>query len=472
MQHLQWVKVPVGYMDDPRMVYLTAQKNGTFLFTFWFYLRDLAAKINDGGRIGVTPRLPIAISTFAARFHKKPAVIEQALHVLLQLELLQRTADGLLYVTMWEDMQGGGSRREATRARVARWRQRQREARNAACPKEAEETAAAETTATDVAGAMPDVMPAAAETTATDVVPADSDVMSAAAETTATDVAGAVPDVMPAAAETTATNVAGAVPDVMPAATETTVTNAAGAVPDVMSAAAETTATAVAPADSDVMSAATETTATAVAHADSDVMSAATETTATAVAHADSDVMPAATDTTSSAEFDPVPDVMPATEATATDLFGSAPAEGTPATAAPDAAAAAATGDDVTEERIIIDEDGYEVILLPPKPQRTLPQVPTGADGRPVYGDLVRSLRTESPARDTLTVYTQAFGSPNDADRRELARLGDRYGDATLQTAIGRAQRYGIGNLRYIAKIAANMRGLSYGPTGTQSKCL
>ncbi|KXB93793.1 phage replisome organizer protein, partial [Veillonellaceae bacterium DNF00751] len=130
MQHLQWVKVPVGYMDDPRMVYLTAQKNGTFLFTFWFYLRDLAAKINDGGRIGVTPRLPIAISTFAARFHKKPAVIEQALHVLLQLELLQRTADGLLYVTMWEDMQGGGSRREATRARVARWRQRQREARN------------------------------------------------------------------------------------------------------------------------------------------------------------------------------------------------------------------------------------------------------------------------------------------------------------------------------------------------------
>ena len=416
MQHLQWVKVPVGYMDDPRMVYLTAQKNGTFLFTFWFYLRDLAAKINDGGRIGVTPRLPIAISTFAARFHKKPAVIEQALQILLQLELLQRTADGLLYVTMWEDMQGGGSRREATRARVARWRQRQREARNAACPEEAEGTAAVETTATAVA-------------------PADSDVMSAAAETTVTDVVGPVPDVMPAAAETTATAVAHADSDVMSAAAETTVTDVAGAVPDVMPAAAETTAT-------------------AVAHADSDVMSAVTETTVTDVAGAVPDVMPAAAETA------------------ATDLFGSAPTEGTPATAAPDAAAAAATGDEVTEERIIIDEDGYEVILLPPKPKRTLPQVPTGADGRPVYGDLVRSLRTESPARDTLTVYTQAFGSPNDADRRELARLGDRYGDATLQTAIGRAQRYGIGNLRYIAKIAANMRGLSYGPTGTQSKCL
>ena len=413
MQHLQWVKVPVGYMDDPRMVYLTAQKNGTFLFTFWFYLRDLAAKINDGGRIGVTPRLPIAISTFAARFHKKPAVIEQALHVLLQLELLQRTADGLLYVTMWEDMQGGGSRREATRARVARWRQRQREARNAAaCPEEAEGTAA-ETTVTAVAHAVPDVMPEAAEMTATAVAPAGS--------------------------------------DVMPAAAETTVTAVAPADSDVMSATTETTATDVVPADSDVMSAAAEMTATAVAPAGSDVMSAAAETTATAVAPADSDVMSAVTETT------------------VTDLFGSAPAEGTPATAAPDAAAAAATGDDVTEERIIIDEDGYEVILLPPKPKRTLPQVPTGADGRPVYGDLVRSLRTESPARDTLTVYTQAFGSPNDADRRELARLGDRYGDATLQTAIGRAQRYGIGNLRYIAKIAANIRGLSYGPTGTAS---
>ena len=432
MQHLQWVKVPVGYMDDPRMVYLTAQKNGTFLFTFWFYLRDLAAKINDGGRIGVTPRLPIAISTFAARFHKKPAVIEQALHVLLQLELLQRTADGLLYVTMWEDMQGGGSRREATRARVARWRQRQREARNAACPEEAEGTAAVETTATAVAHADSDVMSAAAETTVTYVAHAGSDVMPAAAETTATDVAHVVPDVMSAAAETTATDVAHVVPDVMPAAAETSVTAVAHAVPDVMPEAAEMTATAVAPADSDVMSAAAETTATDVAGA--------------------------------------VPDVMPAAaETAATDLFGSAPAEGTPATAAPDAAAAAATGDDVTEERIIIDEDGYEVILLPPKPQRTLPQVPTGADGRPVYGDLVRSLRTASPARDTLTVYTQAFGSPNDADRRELARLGDRYGDATLQTAIGRAQRYGIGNLRYIAKIAANIRGLSYGPTGTAS---
>ena len=434
MQHLQWVKVPVGYMDDPRMVYLTAQKNGTFLFTFWFYLRDLAAKINDGGRIGVTPRLPIAISTFAARFHKKPAVIEQALHVLLQLELLQRTADGLLYVTMWEDMQGGGSRREATRARVARWRQRQREARNAACPEEAEETAAAETTATTVAHAVPDVMPAATETTATAVAPAGSDVMPA---------------------------------------TEATATDVAPAGSDVMSAATETTATAVAPAGSDVMAAATETTATDVVPADSDVMSAAAETTATDVAPADSDVMSAVTETTVTDVAGAVPDVMPAAaETAATDLFGSAPTEGTPATAAPDAAAAAATGDEVTEERIIIDEDGYEVILLPPKPKRTLPQVPTGADGRPVYGDLVRSLRTESPARDTLTVYTQAFGSPNDADRRELARLGDRYGDATLQTAIGRAQRYGIGNLRYIAKIAANMRGLSYGPTGTQSKCL
>ncbi|EFD93626.1 phage replisome organizer N-terminal domain protein, partial [Megasphaera lornae] len=200
MQHLQWVKVPVGYMDDPRMVYLTAQKNGTFLFTFWFYLRDLAAKINDGGRIGVTPRLPIAISTFAARFHKKPAVIEQALHVLLQLELLQRTADGLLYVTMWEDMQGGGSRREATRARVARWRQRQREARNAAaCPEEAEGTAA-ETTVTAVAHAVPDVM-SAAETTATAVAAAVPNVMPVAAETTVTDVAPAGSDVMPAAAE-------------------------------------------------------------------------------------------------------------------------------------------------------------------------------------------------------------------------------------------------------------------------------
>ena len=448
MQHLQWVKVPVGYMDDPRMVYLTAQKNGTFLFTFWFYLRDLAAKINDGGRIGVTPRLPIAISTFAARFHKKPAVIEQALHVLLQLELLQRTADGLLYVTMWEDMQGGGSRREATRTRVARWRQRQREARNAACPEEAEETAA-EATVTDVAPAGSDVMPAATETTATDVAGAVPDVMSAA-ETTATAVAAAVPNVMPVATETTVTDVAPAGSDVMPAAAETTVTNAAGPVPDVMSA-AETTATAVAAAVPNVMPEVTETTATAVANADSDVMSAATETTVTDVAGAVPDVMAAAAETA------------------ATDLFGSAPAEGTPATAAPDAAAAAATGDDVTEERIIIDEDGYEVILLPPKPQRTLPQVPTGADGRPVYGDLVRSLRTESPARDTLTVYTQAFGSPNDADRRELARLGDRYGDATLQTAIGRAQRYGIGNLRYIAKIAANIRGLSYGPTGTAS---
>ena len=242
MQHLQWVKVPVGYMDDPRMVYLTAQKNGTFLFTFWFYLRDLAAKINDGGRIGVTPRLPIAISTFAARFHKKPAVIEQALHVLLQLELLQRTADGLLYVTMWEDMQGGGSRREATRARVARWRQRQREARNTACPEEAEGTAA-ETTVTAVAHAVPDVMPEAAEMTVTAVAPADSDVMSATTETTATDVVPADSDVMSAAAETTATDVAHADSDVMSAVTETTVTDVAGAVPDVMPAAAETAAT-------------------------------------------------------------------------------------------------------------------------------------------------------------------------------------------------------------------------------------
>lgn len=119
MQRLQWLKIDIGIMDDPRMMYMLEQKRGAELFTFWIYLRALAGKVNDHGRISVTGSVPVAMKTFAMRLRKKTAFIMEALALFESLELISRDENGVITLLVWDEIQGVTvSKRDVSRSRV------------------------------------------------------------------------------------------------------------------------------------------------------------------------------------------------------------------------------------------------------------------------------------------------------------------------------------------------------------------
>lgn len=119
MQRLQWLKIDIGIMDDPRMMYMLEQKRGAELFTFWIYLRALAGKVNDHGRISVTGSVPVAMKTFAMRLRKKTAFIMEALALFESLELISRDENGVITLLVWDEIQGVTvSKRDVSRSRA------------------------------------------------------------------------------------------------------------------------------------------------------------------------------------------------------------------------------------------------------------------------------------------------------------------------------------------------------------------
>lgn len=119
MQRLQWLKIDIGIMDDPRMMYMLEQKRGAELFTFWIYLRALAGKVNDHGRISVTGSVPVAMKTFAMRLRKKTAFIMEALALFESLELISRDENGVITLLVWDEIQGMTvSKRDVSRSRA------------------------------------------------------------------------------------------------------------------------------------------------------------------------------------------------------------------------------------------------------------------------------------------------------------------------------------------------------------------
>lgn len=130
MKHLFWLKTKVGLFQDPRMMYLLNQPNGDTYFVLWFFLKDLAGSLNDNGLIYVSANEPMTPSLIAKAIHRRKALVEKALDVLEQIDLIQRDETGIIQLLIWEDIQDyqkDEQRRRQTRQRVARCRARKKE---------------------------------------------------------------------------------------------------------------------------------------------------------------------------------------------------------------------------------------------------------------------------------------------------------------------------------------------------------
>lgn len=130
MKQLQWMKINVGLYSDPRMVRMLRQPHGELYHLVLFVLRDFAGAINRNGQVYITTQEPLTAKDLAHYLHRRVATMDKALDVLEELEFISRDENGIIQIVDWDDLQGCDKdqlRREQTRQRVSRYRQRQKE---------------------------------------------------------------------------------------------------------------------------------------------------------------------------------------------------------------------------------------------------------------------------------------------------------------------------------------------------------
>lgn len=137
MKKLRWLKTQVGLFSDPRILYLMNQPNGDSYIVLWFFLKDMAGTVNDDGRVYVSEKEAMTTQLIAKCLHRRRPFIERGLEALELVNLIERDENGVIRITVWDDLQDFQREercREQTKERVRRYRERQRQAEPADRP--------------------------------------------------------------------------------------------------------------------------------------------------------------------------------------------------------------------------------------------------------------------------------------------------------------------------------------------------
>lgn len=124
MKRLQWVKRQ-AILSDVQMMYLLTK--GDAYVVIWFLLEDLAASINDDGKIYVSPSQPMTVDFLAKTIRRSKKQVEKALDVYEEIDLLARDEKGGLQLLTWNKIQDYArleKQREKNRERQAKYRER------------------------------------------------------------------------------------------------------------------------------------------------------------------------------------------------------------------------------------------------------------------------------------------------------------------------------------------------------------
>ena len=131
MGELHWLKVQVGLFDTAKFKYMFQQPNGDAYVITLFRLKDLAAQINDHGKIYLSSKKEMNIKILAANLGRRTKFVEKALALYEELDLISRDENGIIQISTWNTDQGQDKIdrvREQTRNRVAAYRERQKAA--------------------------------------------------------------------------------------------------------------------------------------------------------------------------------------------------------------------------------------------------------------------------------------------------------------------------------------------------------
>ena len=133
---LQWIKLyPDMFFVNRKIGKLRRLPEGDKILLAWIMLLSLAGKVNDGGKVYITPTEPYEVEDLAETFSFKPKLIQSALDAFSRFDMISIDDNGIIQIENWSEYQSSQSIdrtdviREQTRERVARYRER----KNAEC---------------------------------------------------------------------------------------------------------------------------------------------------------------------------------------------------------------------------------------------------------------------------------------------------------------------------------------------------
>ena len=126
MAETEWIKLYLKTFRTSRKISaIERMKNGDTFIVIWFKLLCLAGEINDDGAIYVTPKKPFDSISLADELKKPRAVVDAAIKVFEEHDMLFRDDAGFIQILNWEkyqNIEGLDKIRKQTRERVARCR--------------------------------------------------------------------------------------------------------------------------------------------------------------------------------------------------------------------------------------------------------------------------------------------------------------------------------------------------------------
>ena len=106
MAEAEWIKLYLKTFRTSRKISaIERMKNGDTFIVIWFKLLCLAGEINDDGAVYITPKVPFDSISLADELKKPRAVVDAAIKVFEEHDMLFRDDAGFIQILNWEKYQ-------------------------------------------------------------------------------------------------------------------------------------------------------------------------------------------------------------------------------------------------------------------------------------------------------------------------------------------------------------------------------
>lgn len=101
---LKWIKLYADLFQHRKIDYISSFPGGDTIIVIWIRLLCLAGKLNNGGKVCLTDKMPYTDEMLANAFQKPVEVISKALDMFENLDMISRE-NGFLQICNWEKYQ-------------------------------------------------------------------------------------------------------------------------------------------------------------------------------------------------------------------------------------------------------------------------------------------------------------------------------------------------------------------------------
>lgn len=125
MGEAKWIKILVGMFDDPKLKIINSMENRDSICYVWVRCIMLAGSCNEDGLLCINNDMPYTYEILAIEFNRPIEDITKAMEVLIKLQMIEKTPEGIFSVKNWARHQNARALEKLKKdnaARVAKWR--------------------------------------------------------------------------------------------------------------------------------------------------------------------------------------------------------------------------------------------------------------------------------------------------------------------------------------------------------------